>query len=224
MRDGMKLALAGSLVTGILLSAVPAGAVITAVDLGTGAPPTTLGGYTMTPFGPDPTPEGSTVTSVASPLGGAVTFSIGLSHWVIGSGWATWSHGYSGDVYSTDGALSVTLTLPANTAAFYLYAEPNPFAIHTITVTANDGTFLSLPVNGNAGARGYGFYLSGPGSLTTLTVSSPTTDFAIGEFGIAKLSGTPTLPEGWVGSAGLWVLGLTLASLAGLRRREAGQL
>ena len=218
MRNKVKLGLAGFVGAGILLVAAPAKAVITAVDLGTAAPPATLGGYTMTPFAADPTPPYTVVTSVASPLGGSVTFDIGLSHRVVGASWGTWSHGYSGDVYYTDGAQSVTLTLPANTAAFYLYAEPNPFSLHTITVTANDGTSLSVHVHGDHGANGYGFYLSGPGSLTSLTVSSPTTDFAIGEFGIAKLSGTPTVPEGWTGSTGLWVLGLSLASLAGLRR------
>jgi hypothetical protein len=215
--------LVGALVTTVLAGAVSAHAVIIAVDLGTSAPPMMLGGYSMTPFGLDPSPEYAfvTVTSVASPLGSGdyVRFSIPLSHRVVGSSWGTWSHGYNGDVYYTTGALSVTLTLPAGTGAFYLYAEPNPFSVHTITVTANDGTSLSVPVNGYYGANGYGFYLSGLGSLTTLTITS-TVDFAIGEFGIAKWSEIPRVPEGWSGLSSLWAFGLALASMGGLRLRR----
>jgi hypothetical protein len=211
--------LVGALVATVLAGAVSAHAVITAVNLGTNAPPGTLGGYTMTPFGPDPSPEFASVTSVASPLGGVVSFSIPLDHLVVGSSWGTWSHGYAGDVYWTTGALSVTLTLPAGTGAFYLYAEPEPFDVYTITVTANDGTFLSVPVNGYYGANGYGFYLSGPGSLTTLTITSKV-DFAIGEFGIARWSEIPRVPEGWSGLSSLWAFGLALASMGGLRLRR----
>ena len=100
------------------------------------APPGSLGPYTMTPFGPDPQAAGYTaVSSVASPLGGTVGFSPSLLHALTPSEWATWSHGYTGDVYyqpATDpmlGDYRVTLAMPAQTLAFYLYAEPDPFHI-----------------------------------------------------------------------------------------------
>lgn len=160
---------------------------------GTAAPPTMLGGYYMTPFplnDEDP-PPGSAVTSVTSPCGsGAIEFSIPLSHRRIqgadGYGWwGSWSHGYTGDVYFTDGEASVTITLPQPACAFYFYVEPNPFGVTYFTATANDGTSSgSFGVEGEAGAAYVGIFGD---SLETITISSDdgTTDFAIGEFGIA---------------------------------------
>jgi hypothetical protein len=233
--------LVGALVATVLASAVSVHAVITAVDLGTNAPPAMLGGYTMTPFGSDPTAVGTLVTSVTSPLGGVVSFSRPLKHLVVGSGWSTWSHGYAGDVYwamfdeSLDQQLPfqqyVTLTLPADTAAFYFYAQPNVSinARWVMRVTAENGPFTwefvaNLPmwslVSEVYGANGWGFYLDGPGSLTTLTIFC-FTDFAIGEFGIAtRGSQIPSVPEGWSGLSSLWTLGLALASMGGLRLRR----
>ena len=127
---------------------------------GTGAPPSTLGPYTMTSFGLDPQPFG-TVGGVAAPSG-EVAFSPSLYHLRVGQGWATWSHGYGGDVYWTLGALTATVNLPPNTSAFYLYAEPNPFAVFTISATAQDGTTSGpIAVDGFAGARYFGFYGTG---------------------------------------------------------------
>jgi len=160
-------------------------------NLGTGAPPTTLGGYSMTPFANDGRPLFSNVNDVPSPLTGQVGFSIPMDHLKVGGGWSTWSHGYTGDVYFTNGATSVTMLLPANTGAFYFYAEPDPFAVFNITATANDGTTLTIPVNGSGGANGWGFFTNG-GSLTSITVSS-NVGFAVGEFGIAAAPEPATL-------------------------------
>ena len=159
---------------------------ITGVSLGTAAPPPALGSYTMTPFPADPQPNYTVVSSVASPLGGSVGFSPSLEHRIVGSGWATWSHGYTGDVYWTQGGTSAALTLPALTGAFYLYAEPNPLEVYTITATAQDGTSVTQNVQGNAGAAGYGFYGTGGSTIATITVTSGI-DFAVGEFGIAQI-------------------------------------
>ena len=119
---------------------------------GTGAPPATLGPYSMTPFGADLQPLDTPVGGVAGP-GGDVLFSPSLYHERIGQGWATWSHGYPGDVYATLGPLSATVTLPPGTSAFYLYAEPDPFAVFNITAVAQDGTTSGpIAVDGFAGA------------------------------------------------------------------------
>jgi hypothetical protein len=152
---------------------------------GTAAPPGTLGPYTMTPFPADPQPLFTNVSSVAAPTGGSVGFSPSLNHRRIGLGWATWSHGYTGDVYYTNGGTSATMTMPANTVAFYFYAEPNPFGFFDITATAQDGTTSGpIPVDGFAGATYFGFYATGGDTIVSITVGS-TVDFAIGEFGIA---------------------------------------
>ncbi|OHB62983.1 MAG: hypothetical protein A2Y77_01190 [Planctomycetes bacterium RBG_13_62_9] len=175
----------------LILTAAPvAPAAITGVSLDTAAPPATLGPFTMTPFPTDPSPELTDVTSVPSPLGGDVGFSIPLNHRVVGSTWGTWSHGYTGDVYYTNGATAVTLHLPAATGAFYLYAEPEQFAVFTIMATATDGTQISQEVDGFGGAKGYGFYTTGGSLLSSIDVTSEI-DFAVGEFGIARTSGVP---------------------------------
>jgi Ca2+-binding RTX toxin-like protein len=154
---------------------------------GTGPPPATLGPYVMTPFGLDPRPLFVNVNDVPGPTG-PVTFNHPLDHRRIGSGWATWSHGYTGDVYFDPGQ-SVVLTLPPGTVAFYFYAEPNVFSVFNITATAQDGTTSGpIPVSGSAGARYFGFYTTDTTIATiTITVQAGSLGFAIGEFGIASL-------------------------------------
>src|SRR5205823_12856005 len=108
-------------------------------------------------------------------------------------GWATWSNGYTGDVYAciateTTPCTTLTITLPANTVAFYFYVEPNNFATFTVTATLADGT-TSGPVSvaGNSGATYFGFYttsLSSPITSVMITVDAGAGGFAVGEFGI----------------------------------------
>ena len=215
------LALSGLMVTQIVVEAG-----ITGVSLGTGAPPLTLGGWTMTAFPADtvnPVYQASNadVTAVPGP-GGGLTFSQALTHDIAGNvntGWATWSHGYAGDVYDTiDSAdpTSVTLGLPAATHAFYLYVEPAPYDWYTITATAQDGTGFSQTVFGGGGATGFGFYgASGADVLTSITISGLNTDFAIGEFGISAVPEPSTMIAG-----ALMLLPFGLQGMRCLRNRK----
>ncbi len=172
----------------VLATAAAAPAGITGFAGGTAAPGATLGPYTITPFGADGRPLYTGVTSVDSPLGGSVDFSIPLEHYRVGDGWATWSHGYLGDVYYTNGASDVTMVLPDQTEAFYFYAEPNPYSEFTIVATAQDGTQVIQGVNGGAGAAYYGFYGTGGSYISSIAVTTPQpVAFAIGEFGIATV-------------------------------------
>jgi hypothetical protein len=151
----------------------------------TAAPPAMLGGYTMTPFGADPQPTGTTVTGVTDPAG-TITFSQPLTHSTVGNGWATWSHGYTGDVYHNADGSPITVTLPAGTKAFYLYAEPNTFDVFDVEATAQDGTSSGpVQVQGNSGAKYFGFYGTGNAEIATVTVTTTdATGLGIGEFGI----------------------------------------
>lgn len=190
-----RLIAVGLLIIGVLLTAAPtpalAGGEFFDGSIGTNPPPATVGPWTMIPFSTDPTPVYDDVSAVAGPTGD-ITFDVPVNRRMVGSGWATWSHGYTGDVYYTNGAASVTITLPPNTMAFYFYVEPNPFSYHDITAVANGVSSGPVSVTGDSGATYFGFYSTGS-ALTSVTVSSDV-DFAVGEFGIAASSGAP--PEG----------------------------
>jgi Subtilase family len=153
---------------------------------GTGPPPATLGPYTMTPFAPDPRPEGESVSSLADPAG-TIGFSPAVTHLVTPSSWATWSHGYSGDVYFTETESTVTMTLPAGTKAFAFYAEPNTFDSFTVEAIAQDGTSSEpVDIEGEEGARYFGFYGTAAQTVAKIKVTaSDPAGFAVGEFEIA---------------------------------------
>jgi hypothetical protein len=162
---------------------------------GTGPPPSTLGPYTMTPFGADQQPAcGASVTGVSDPAG-TIGFDPALEHLTVYTPeshvqgcfqWVTWSNGYTGDVYATPTS-QATITLPQGTQAFYLYAEPDLFDVFTIQATAQDGTTSGpIDVQGDSGAQYFGFYGTRGATLDSITVTtSDTTGLGIGEFGIS---------------------------------------
>jgi hypothetical protein len=161
---------------------------------GSAAPPSTLGGYTMTPFTDDTRSQFTTVTDGRTGPDGNVTFDRNMTLYTAGSGWNNWSHGYTGDVYHTQTA-TVTMTLPANTVAFYFYSEVNLFTTATITATTDDGaTSGPTSVTTPNGAKYFGFYATGGSKIETITVTVPSNvlGFAVGEFGINQCP-PPTL-------------------------------
>jgi hypothetical protein len=165
-------------------------AVIIDTSVGTAAPPSVLGGFTMSPFAQNVS-NASGVTSVTS--GGlTVGFNQGVQQTSIGNGWGTWSHGYTGSVWHTavsSNKLSLTVSLPVGTKAFYFYAEPNDTqTTHDITLTyaGATGSPATLSIAGNAGAKFFGIYSTAGEDLTNFTVTAlaPSLGFAVGEFGI----------------------------------------
>lgn len=156
---------------------------------GTGPPPSTLGGHPMTAFSPDDRPISQLVDAVTD-RAGTIGFSPSLSHFGVGNGWATWSHGYTGDVYFTGsgGEKEVEITMPPGTKAFSFYAEPNTFARFTAEAVASDGTSSeAVEIEGRAGAKYFGFHGSAGRTVASITVkASDPGGFAVGEFMISR--------------------------------------
>jgi hypothetical protein len=173
----------------------------------------------MTPFGDDSRAQLTAVTSTeTTPIGGVVGFSSSMSLRTVGSNWATWSHGYTGDVYfGGSSLLSLTLTMPAGTGAFYFYAEPNSQALYNVSATSS-AQVVEQMTNGLSGANYFGFYGTGGDTISSITISfaSGTLGGAVGEFGIARAS--TSVPDA---GQTFGLLGAALVLLIGLRRRLA---
>jgi hypothetical protein len=180
-----------------------ASAEIIGVAGGPDAPSPTLGPYTMTPFPLDERPLLQLVSSIPSPLGGEIVFSDPVLHRRIGVAWAEWSHGYTGDVYTTGPAEEITLTMPPDTYALYFYVGHDFGALHSFTAEVDGGPSVTQSFF-RSDPSYYGFYQDDPsdGPIDTITITGSMGNFAIGEFGIA-------VPE--PGALGLLAIGaLTL--------------
>lgn len=176
---------------GFLVLASTSSAQLIGIAGSTAAPAKTLGGYTMTSFADDTRPDFGLVNKLSTPIGGDLSFGLlPVAHFEVGEGWLTWSNGYSGDIYFSNGLIPLKLTLPTATKAFYFYAESNDRGNHKFTVKSGNVT-LKETVNGNGGAELFGFYAEGNAFLSSITISSnDITGFAIGEFGIAGVAQT----------------------------------
>lgn len=176
-------------------------AVIIDISPGYSAPPSTLGGYTMSAFGRNLGSIPGTTVSSATDLGLTVGFSGSVTQTLAQSGgWTGWSHGYTGTVWhTTDSAskTSVTLNLPTGTKAFYLYVMPGLLTgsanvtIDTVSPASN-GPLTQL-VNVSSGAHYFGAYVTDSSTLTQLSISVPgvpLNGFAFGEFGINNSNGS----------------------------------
>lgn len=164
-------------------------AVLVDTSPGTGAPPGTLGGYVMGAFPADPTAEGTLITSLSpppsAPVIGNLEFAGPVEHMKVGSLWDTWSHGYTGDVYFNSDHDLLIVALPADTLAFSLYLQPNLKDTFEFSVVSGV-TVATLDIDGDGGARYFGFYTDDPlDPLQFVYVRQTTMDsdgFAVGEF------------------------------------------
>ncbi len=185
---------------------------VVGVDLGTGLPPASLGGYAMSPYDP-----GS--------IGGQDYY----AHLTNGNddgtgtgGWATWGQNYTGNVYVSLGASPLTLDLSGNVEAVYFYEEPNQFADFYMTAKDSSGVSVTTLINGFHGSAGVGFYVDVPGGpyLTQISVtSSDPTGFAIGEFGLSGGTLTGHVPDA---GASLLLMGISVSGLLAVRRFTRG--
>jgi hypothetical protein len=183
---------------------VPAALACHTEPIGTGAPGPLIGPYARMAYPADPTPVFGDVTSVSDGMGGGISFSQGMSHRRIGSGWGSWSHGYTGDVYYTNGTAAVNMTLTTPQPGFQFFIEPNPFGVWnmTVTTTGSKGEVQSATagVEGLSGAAGFNCFCD-PGSLVTSVSIQGATDFAVGEFakGVPEPSTLGLLSLGLIG-------------------------
>jgi len=132
----------------------------------------------------------------------------------IGSGWATWCCGYTGQVEDTSNfATSQTWTFVNPVTAFGVFLEPDNFATEPLTMALGSQQ-LTQDVNGASGAKFFGFVGSGVSSVTFSNGVSD--DFAAGDVFTSQSGGGVPEPAAWammlVGFAGLG---------AALRRRQA---
>ena len=194
-----------------------ANAAIVFTNLGTAAPPASLGSHAMTPF--DLTPQAAiadytTGISVipGSPFAGTLGVSAAATKYTVGTSWGspvTWGHGYLGPVFYS-ASNPVILTLPANTKAFYFYTQ-SPF-IGTWNITAaTDSGATSGPISVSSGfsaptsANGFGFYSTAGENITSITItSSAPPGLGLAEFGISTGPTTTCASEGYTGMKLEW--------------------
>jgi len=206
--------------TGLLLAtSFTANADILFHNLGTAAPPATVGGHAMTAFDLPPQAAIAEYASVSgipgNPAGPAVMVASAMHKYTLGYSWGThaWPGSYLGPAFfSSWENNSVTLTLPPNTHAFYFYLQNNSDGnpADTVTVTANSEV-TSGPVllntgfwEPNVGANGFAFYSTNGEAITTITIQTTNTSgFAIANFGING-EGTTCASEGYTGTQLRW--------------------
>jgi hypothetical protein len=185
-------------------------------SVGSAAPPPTLCGQPLTPFAPDPRPLWDHVTTLPTPctIPGVIGINHSVNHRRIGAGWTMWSHDYTGDVYYCNGWDTVTLTMPVGTTAVYFYVEPDNWS-HTFQVLVN-GTYLSEEFTASS-AHGAAYVGICGNPVETVTLTSSTHQFAIGEFGITCVDMPGACCAEWDGTCTDDVLGSACAAIAHFR-------
>lgn len=154
---------------------------------------------------------GTSIALPANPTGRTMSFDTDLQGRQVPGSWATWSGGNAPRVLFTLGETSVTGTFDGAVRAFGVEMEPNPFAAILMVLFA-DGTQIEQLVNGDAGAKFFGF--KSDTAITALTMSSAA-DFA---FGRMVVDASPVPEPSTLLLLGGGILGLVYY---GKRRRNA---
>lgn len=181
----------------LAVASLAAHADVVFTPLGTNAPPTMLGSYSLTAFNTTPQTAiadytAGIITIPGSPIPGDLQISApGVSKYTALDTWGpVWAHGYAGPVFFTEGK-TLTLTLPANTHAFYFYVQGDIEGINTFVATTDGGT-SSGPTQSvtdweNDGASGIAFHATAGETIRSVTVQLTDphrSGFTVAEFGV----------------------------------------
>ena len=201
-----------------------ANAAVVFQNLGTAAPPTSIGGYTLTPFSLAPQnaiPDFSNISTIpGNPGAGVLGINPQATKYPCSALGATWGQGYSGPIYAT--ASTSTLTLPPNTHAFYFYTLVDARGTSTFTATSDSGTNsgpISVSPNALGGpdsANGVAFYSTAGESISSITVTTSSSNGLIfAEFGIDTGPTTTCASSGYSGTQLLWCVKICESGLTG---------
>ena len=182
--------LASAMVFTLSAGLTPAGAVTLTGDYGAWLTGAGGSAFPTTTYAPSATPaDFSTIVTVSNVTlvgGGSFTTNIPVEVDQVGTSWGTWSGGYTGHVLwsgydsaSSSGIDTIELAL-TGLYAFGLEIEPNAFSTLSISVLLNTSESLAQDINGDGGAKFFGYYGNG---VTGLTITAPTgQSFAFGNF------------------------------------------
>lgn len=154
-------------------------------------------------------------TAIALPLGGSLSFNHDLQHRQVPSSWNTWSGGNTPAVLYTQTIQVIAGTFTTGASAFGMEMEPNYYTWMNMTLVTDAGGSLTQSVNGNAGAKFFGWVGA---EVSFINLYSDDSDFAFGRMVQGQEPSPVPLPASMVlfGSA---MLGLATLS-RGLKRKE----
>ncbi len=127
-----------------------------------------------------------TVSSIEVPeFGGSLDFDVDHSLRYIDGGWGGWSHGYLGEVFYSNGAVTMGYDLNMDDAyAFDAYIVPNPTSWHSFNAiaygSAGGEVAIVFGTCGFTDATHFGFYATGE-TIERIEIQA-TCDWAIGEW------------------------------------------
>jgi len=185
-------------------------------NLGTAAPPATIGSHTMTPFDAAPQnaiPDGTSGITIipGNPGSGELSINHSASKFTAPYSWVSeWAGGNVGAVYRINPyneVNEVTLTLPAGTTAFYFYTSPHAYGTYDMSAVTDTGVSSGMiPVaTGDGGSSGFAFYSTAGESISSITVSvHSNVGLGVGFFGIDQGPTTTCASEGYTGTKLTW--------------------
>lgn len=176
----MRRQLASAVVAGCASAATAGVAVET---YGTAAPPRTVIGQWLVTVPPSPDLY-LDITYLPDGLGAGFWFSSPVNVRRVGEGWGSWSHGYTGNVYYSNGAKSLTI-FPFYDTIFQFYVQPASIGVASISVTGvgpygTSSVSAAQQVDGDGGAAGWAFYMTDYTWVESVTITADV-DFAVGE-------------------------------------------